>query len=71
MTRRDRLARLARVGFIASQAANGITAAEPVAMPLDLARQVQAFAAAARAVAELAEREIAVLEESRDWGDAA
>lgn len=71
LSRRDRLARLERLGFVAHQAAETLGTVPAAPMPLDLAQRVQALAEAARDVAEMAEREIRFLEESSDWAEGA
>jgi hypothetical protein len=66
-SRRERLERLERIGFVANHAATALGEVPAAPMPLDLAEHVETLVRAARAVAELAEREIRFLEESADW----
>ncbi len=70
MTRRERIARLERIGFAAHNARDAIAAALPGApFPSDLAHALGSFETAARTLAEYAEREIKFLEESSDWAE--
>ncbi len=72
MTRRDRIARYVALGFAANAAAEKIAAVGPVPMPVDLAARLRVLTEAARDVATLTEREIAFLDNARDWpGEAA
>lgn len=66
-SRRERIARLGRIGFIANRTAQELAAAEPVAMPAEVAERVQELLQAARDVAGMAEAELLVLEGTRDW----
>ncbi len=66
-TRRERLERLERIGFVANLADAQLRGADKVPMPLDLAERVRVLAEAARDVATITEREIRFLEEARDW----
>ncbi len=69
LARRERIARLGRLGFVANRAAQDLAAVEPVPMPLDLAQRVRALAEAARDVASMVERELGFLEAARDWAE--
>jgi hypothetical protein len=67
--RRDQIHGIAGIGFSAKQAADRIRTGERVRLSAELAERVDAFLAAADAVAALAEDEVIALEAARDWGE--
>jgi len=69
LTRRDRIARYVALGFAANAVAEKIAAVGPVPMPMDLAARLRVLTEAAREVVTLTEREIAFLENARDWSE--
>ncbi len=69
--RRERIARIVALGHIAARTREAIATAEPAPMAPELSAAVQALAAAARTVTELAEQELLAIEGARDWGNAA
>ncbi len=69
MNRREKLNRTLCLAFIVHETKEKFAAAEPVALPLEVARQLQVFMAAAGTLSDLLEHEVKVLDESPDeWG---
>jgi hypothetical protein len=67
VARRERIARLARIGFCAARLTQDLASVEPVTMPLAMAERVQELLQAARDVAAMVETELLALESARDW----